>query len=59
MALIWELQYRMGNIMGLNNPGYTLFYASSTDRPRECIFARNMNTWMLLGFSCSISLKLQ
>jgi hypothetical protein len=59
MAPIWELRYRLGHIMGLNIPGYTLFYASRIDRPRKCILARNMNTWMLLGFSCSSSNKLQ
>jgi hypothetical protein len=59
MALIWELRYRVGHIMSLNIPGYTLFYVSSIDRPRECILARNMNTWMLPGFSCSSSHKLQ
>ena len=58
MALIWEPWYREGHIMGLNIPGYTLFYASRIDRPRECILARNMNTWMLLGISCSSSDKL-
>ena len=26
---------------GLNNPGYTLFSASGTDRPRDCILTRN------------------
>ena len=37
--------------MGLNIPGYTLFCAGGIDRSRACILARNMNIWMLLGFS--------
>ena len=38
--------------MDLNIPGYTLLSVSGIDRPRACILARNMNTWMLPGFSC-------
>jgi hypothetical protein len=34
MALIQEPWYREGSIRGLNIPGYTLFSASGTDRPR-------------------------
>jgi len=37
--------------MGLNIPGYTLFYRSRMDRPRECILVRCIKLWMLLGFS--------
>jgi hypothetical protein len=59
MALIQELWYREVHIMGLNTAGYTLFYSSGIDRPTACTLARNMNTWMLLGFSCSGSNELQ
>jgi hypothetical protein len=38
--------------MGLNIPGYILFCASGIDRPRACILTRDMNIWMLPGFSC-------
>ena len=38
-------------VMGLNIPGYTLFCAGGIDRLIACILARNMNIWMLLGFS--------
>ena len=63
MAIIWEPWYHKDRIMGLNIPGYTLFYASRIERPKECRLARTMNTWtmntwMLLGFSCSSSNKL-
>ena len=51
MALIQELWYREGHIMGLNIAGYTLFCMSGIDRPRACILAKNMNVWMLPGFS--------
>jgi len=37
--------------MGLNIPSYTLLCGSGIDRPREYINARNVNTWMLPGFS--------
>jgi hypothetical protein len=37
--------------MGLNIPGYTLFCGSGIDRPTTYNLARNMNIWMLLGFS--------
>jgi hypothetical protein len=37
--------------MGLNMPGCTLYCRSRIDRPRACILARNMNIWMLPGFS--------
>ena len=33
MALIQEPWYSEGHIIGLNIPGYTLFYASRIDRP--------------------------
>jgi len=52
MALIQEPWYREGHIRYLNIPGYTLFSAGGTDRPRVCILVRNMTTWMLPGFSC-------
>jgi hypothetical protein len=51
MALMQEPWIREGCIMGLNIPGNTLFCGSGTDRPRTCILARNMNIWMLPGFS--------
>ena len=38
--------------MGLNIPGYTLFCMSGVDRPILCICSKNMNLWMLPGFSC-------
>ena len=53
MALIQEPWYCEGSTMGQNILGYTLFSASRTDRPRACIMARDKNTWMLLGLSCS------
>jgi hypothetical protein len=52
MALIHEPSYREDHIRGLNVPGYTLYSAGGIDRPRACIFPRNMTTWMLPGFSC-------
>jgi hypothetical protein len=36
----------------LNIPGYILYSAGGKERPRACILARNMNIWMLPGFSC-------
>ena len=51
-ALIQEPWYREDRILGLNTPGYTLYSAGGTDRPRACIIARNMTIWMLPGFSC-------
>jgi hypothetical protein len=41
-----ELAFR-----GLNIPEYTLYSAGGTDRPRACILARDMTTWILPGFS--------
>ena len=52
MALIQEPWFRGDRIRGLNIPGYTLFNASGTDRPRACILTRNETAWMLPGFSC-------
>jgi len=46
-----ELWYGEGPIKGLNMADYTLYYRSGIDRPRACILARNMNIWMLPGFS--------
>jgi hypothetical protein len=36
----------------LSIPGYTLYSAGGKERPRACILARNMDIWMLPGFSC-------
>jgi hypothetical protein len=52
MALIQELWYRKNCIRGLNIPGYTLYSAGGTDRPRACILVGSMTSWMLPGFSC-------
>ena len=52
VALIQEPWYREDCIRGLNIPGYTLFSASGTDRPRACILMRNKMAWLLPGFSC-------
>jgi hypothetical protein len=51
MALIQEPRMREGCVMGLNVLGYTLFCRGGIDRPRACILDRNMNIWMLPGFS--------
>jgi hypothetical protein len=52
MALIQELWHRMGCIRSLNIPGYTLYSVGGKERPRACIVERNMNAWVLPGFSC-------
>jgi len=52
MALVQELWYREDCIRGLNIPGYTLYSARGKERPRDHILARNMNAWVLPGFSC-------
>jgi hypothetical protein len=52
MALIQEPWYCENCIRGLTVPGYTLYSYGGTDRPRACILARNMDLWMLPGFSC-------
>ena len=52
MALMQELWYCEDCIRGLNIPGYTLYLAGGKDRPRVCILAKNMNIWVLPGFSC-------
>jgi len=52
VALIQKPWYHKGYIWGLNIPGYTLFSASGTDRPRTCILMRNETAWLLPGFSC-------
>jgi hypothetical protein len=49
---IQELWYRENCIKGLNIPGYTLYSAGGTDRPRACIPVGSMTSWMLPGFSC-------
>jgi len=53
MAQIQKPWYREDCIRGLKFPGYTLYSAGGKDRPRACILARNMNIWVLPGFSCS------
>jgi len=50
-ALIPELWYCEGHFMGLNVPGYTLFYRNRIDRPRECILMWSIKLWMPPGFS--------
>ena len=52
MALVQEPWYRKDCIRGLNIPGYTLYSAGGKERSRACILARNMNAWVLPGFSC-------
>jgi hypothetical protein len=52
MALIQEPWYHENYIKGLNIPGYTLYSAGGTDRPRACILVGSMTSWMLPGFSC-------
>jgi hypothetical protein len=52
MALIQEPWYREDCVRGLNIPRYTLHSAGGKDRPRACILARDMDIWMLPGFSC-------
>jgi hypothetical protein len=52
MALIQELWYHEAFIRGLNIPGYTPYSAGGKERPRVCILARNMNIYVLPGFSC-------
>jgi hypothetical protein len=54
MARIQELWYHEDRIMGLNIPGYTLYSARGTDRPRACILATDVTTWKLPGFSCRV-----
>jgi hypothetical protein len=52
MALIQEAWFHEDCIRGLNIPGYTLYSAGGNDRPRACILVRNMDIWVLPGFSC-------
>jgi hypothetical protein len=52
MVLIQEPWYRNGYVSCLNIPGYTLYSVGGKDRPRACILVRNMNIWVLSGFSC-------
>jgi hypothetical protein len=52
MALIQEPWYREGCVSGLNIPGYTLYSVGGKERPRACILVRNMDIWVLPGFSC-------
>jgi hypothetical protein len=51
MALIQGSMYRGKCLRGLSVPGYTLYYAGGTDRPRSCILARNMDICILTRFS--------
>jgi len=52
MALAQEPWYREDSIRGLNISGYTLSSTRGKERPRACILVRNMNAWVLPGFSC-------
>jgi hypothetical protein len=52
MALIQEPWYRDGCVNGFNIPGYNLYSAGGKGRPRACILVRNMDIWVLPGFSC-------
>jgi hypothetical protein len=52
MALLQEPWYRENCVRGLSVPAHTLYSAGGTDRFRACIIARNMDIWMLPGFSC-------
>jgi len=52
MALIQEPWYHEDCVRGLNIPGYTLYSAGGKDRLRACILVRDMDIWMLPGFSC-------
>jgi len=52
IALIQELWYRKDCSRGLNIPGCTLYSAGGKGRTRACILVRNMNIWVLPGFSC-------
>jgi hypothetical protein len=51
-VLVQELWYCKDCIRGLNIPGYTLNSAGGKNRPRARILKRNMNIWVLPGFSC-------
>ena len=52
MALVQEPWYREDCTKALNIPGYTPYSARGNERPTACIIARNMNAWVLPGFSC-------
>jgi hypothetical protein len=52
MALILEPWYHEVCTGCMYITGYTLYSAGGEDRPRACILARNVNTWVLPGFSC-------
>jgi hypothetical protein len=52
VVLIQEPWYRNGSVSRLTIPGYNLYSAGRKDRPRSSILARNMDIWMLPGFSC-------
>jgi hypothetical protein len=51
MALIQEPWYRENCIRGLNIPGYSLYSAGGSDRPRASVLVRCASSWMLPGFS--------
>jgi hypothetical protein len=51
VAQIQESWYHEGRIMGINMQVYTLYCRRGIDRPTACILARNMNIWVLPGFS--------
>jgi hypothetical protein len=52
IALVQEPWYRQDCIRSFSIPGYTLYSGRGKDRPRTCILVRNMNAWVLPGFSC-------
>jgi hypothetical protein len=52
VALLQEPWYREGCVSGLSIPRNTLYPAGGKEKPRACILARNMDIWMLPGFSC-------
>jgi hypothetical protein len=51
-VLIQDPCYLEDRISGLNIPGYSMYSAGGTDRPRASILERNMTIWVLPGFSC-------
>jgi len=52
MVQVQETWYREDCIRGVNIPPHTFYSPRGKERPRPCIFARNMNAWVLPGFSC-------
>jgi hypothetical protein len=53
MALIQEPWYCKNCIKDLNIPGYTLYSAGGTNRPKACILGGSMTSWTLPGSSFS------